>query len=110
MKRRLTKTELKQIERSESIVKRRHAIEAKIKEWSNKLVALESECPHYNSWYENKGSTGSWDRDDSFWRDYECEDCGKRWTTEQSIDMEKKYPHAVKGKRSTDGEWKEYTW
>ena len=109
MKRRLTKTDLKRIERSESIVKRRRAIEAKINEWSNKLVALEEECPHYNSWYENKGNSGGWDYEDSYWRDYECEDCGKRWTTDQDYETKKKYPHAVEGKK-VSGEWRESKW
>ena len=110
MKRLPTKTEVKRFKEAQAILKARLAIETKIDEWSNKLVALQRECPHYNSWYENKGSTGSWDRDDSFWRDYECEDCGKIWTTDQSREQEKKYPHAVKGKRSSDGEWEVYKW
>lgn len=95
------------MQQADDIAKRRRAIEAKINEWSNKLVALEDSCPHYHSWYENKGSTGSWDRDDHYWRDYECEDCGKRWTTDQSMEQERKYPHAVKGKKSGD-RWEVY--
>lgn len=104
MRARITKADLKKQAAADLTVKRRLAIEHKIGEWQERLEALRSGCPHYRSWYENKGSTGSWDRDDHFWRDYECEDCGKRWTTDQGIEQERKYPHAVKGRRS-GGRW-----
>jgi hypothetical protein len=110
MRKRLSKEDLKRLAKGDAIVKKRTAIEAKIKEWDYKLTQLQDLCPHYHSWYENKGSTGSWDRDDHFWRDYECEDCGKRWTTDQSYEQEEKYPYAVKGKRNSDGDWEEYKW
>lgn len=102
-----TKAEIKRMREADAIAKRRKAIKAKIREWSEKLTALEDSCPHYHSWYENKGSTGSWDRDDHYWRDYECEDCGKRWTTDQGIEQERKYPHAVKGRKNGD-RWEVY--
>lgn len=60
-----------------------------------KLTDLQESCPHFDSVYKNKGSTGSWDRDDSYWREYECFDCGKLWTTDQSRVSTEKYPHAV---------------
>lgn len=110
MRKRVTKEDLKKQTKADAIVKKRIAIETKQKEWDQKLDALQKSCPHYNSWYENKGSSGGWDRDDHYWRDYECEDCGKRWTTDQSYAQEKKYTHAVKGKRDYDGNWKEYSW
>lgn len=110
MRKRVTKEDIKRQSRADAIVRKRKAIEAKIKEWDRKLDALQESCPHYNSWYENQGSTGSWDRDDSFWRNYECEDCGKRWTTDQGIEQDRKYPHAEKGKRDGNGNWKEFTW
>jgi hypothetical protein len=110
MRKRVTKEDLKKQTAGDAIVKKRLAIEAKLKEYNKKLDDLQKSCPHYRSWYENKGSTGSWDRDDSFWRNYECEYCGKRWTTDQSYEQEKKYPHAVKGKRDGVGNWKEYSW
>lgn len=110
LKTRPTKKELELLTVSETVVRRRKAIEQKIQQWESKLEELQKTCLHYNSWYENKGSTGSWDRDDHYWRDYECEDCGKRWTTDQSYEQEKKYPYAVKGKRDSDGEWEVYKW
>jgi hypothetical protein len=110
MRKRVTKEDLKKQTAGDAIVKKRLAIEAKLKEYNKKLDDLQKSCPHYRSWYENKGSTGSWDRDDSFWRNYECEDCGRVWTTDQGIEQSKKYPHAIKGLRSYDGEWKEYKW
>lgn len=60
-----------------------------------KLSDLQESCPHYDSIYRNRASTGSWDRDDSYWREYECHDCGKCWTTDQSRTATEKYPHAV---------------
>lgn len=104
MRTRITKADLRKQAKADLTVKRRLAIEHRISEWQERLDALRDDCPHYRSWYENKGSTGSWDRDDHYWRDYECEDCGKRWTTDQSHEQEKKYPHAVKGTRS-GGRW-----
>lgn len=99
-----TKQDLARFEKADAIVKRRQAIENKIKQWDARLNELQKSCPHYHCYYEDKGSTGNWDRDDSFWRNYECMDCGRAWTTDQSYKQDKKYPHAVKGYRQ-DGEW-----
>lgn len=104
MARKPTKSEIKRLEIADGITKRRRAIEAKIGEWSDRLGALQDSCPHYHSWYENKGSTGSWDRDDHYWRDYECEDCGRIWTTDQGIEQDRKYSHSVKGTKRS-GTW-----
>lgn len=60
-----------------------------------KIHDLQESCPHYDSVYKNRGSTGSWDREDFFWREYDCLDCGKHWQTDQSIAQDKKYPYAV---------------
>lgn len=108
MKTRPTKKELQLLEVADNVTKRRQAIELKIQQWQTKLEEVQNTCPHYRCFYENKGSTGSWDRDDSFWRNYECLDCGKVWTTDQSIQQDRKYPHAVKGYKQND-EWHEET-
>lgn len=60
-----------------------------------KLDLIQKACPHYDSEYRNRGSTGSWDRDDSYWREYICNDCGLQWTTDQSYEMYAKYPYAI---------------
>jgi len=104
-----TKKELEILEKAEAVVRRRIAIENKIKQWTTSLEELQNSCLHYHSFYENKGSTGHWDRDDSFWRNYECLDCGKIWTTDQSSKQDKKYPHSVRGQKHGD-EWQEYKW
>lgn len=104
----ITKEDIKKQSKANSIVKKRISIENKIQYWNNKLKELYEFCPHYNSWYENCGSSGNWDRDESYWRHYECEDCGNRWNTDQSYEQEKKYPYSIKGKRSSNGEWEIY--
>jgi transposase-like protein len=66
-----------------------------IKKAYQKLEDIQKTCPHYDSEYRNHGSTGNWDRDDSYWRNYECHDCGKKWQTDQSYEQYEKYPYAV---------------
>lgn len=108
MFKRPTKKDIVRFEKADAIIKRRQAIEEKIEQWENRLSELQKSCPHYHSFYEDKGSSGHWDREDSYWRDYECMDCGKTWTTDQSYNQNKKYPHAVKGYKN-NGEWHEGT-
>jgi hypothetical protein len=33
---------------------------------------------------KNEGSSGNWDRDDSYWTSHRCEICDLRWSTDQS--------------------------
>lgn len=48
------------------------------------IEELRALCPHENLTYKLCGSTGHWDRsDDSYWIDWSCQDCGKKWTTDQ---------------------------
>lgn len=57
---------------------------------------LRIECPHRAPHYKYRGNTGSHDpSDDSYWIDWSCPDCGKRWTTGQSHAEVLKYPGAV---------------
>lgn len=79
----------------EKMKKKVAAAEKKIELAEKALEKIQKSCPHYDSVYRNKGSTGNWDRDDSFWREYECFDCGKKWTTDQSYNLYKIYPYAV---------------
>lgn len=44
---------------------------------------LQKTCPHTNATKKGNSSTGSWDRDDSYWWEFDCPDCGKRWTEPQ---------------------------
>lgn len=51
-------------------------LEARIKDIQNK-------CPHESIIKEHHGDTGNYDpRDDSYWTDFHCLDCDKRWTEE----------------------------
>lgn len=60
----------------------------------DKLYALRNSCPHYDSYYKNKGSTGGWDYADSYWREYECLDCGSKWRTDQDRKFDIEYPYS----------------
>ncbi len=41
--------------------------------------------------YKNKSDTGNWDNNDSYWADYHCLRCDKRWSDDQH-----KYPKGTK--------------
>lgn len=47
---------------------------------------LQEACPHPLLLREtaNKGNTGNWDRNDTYWTEHKCHMCDKRWTTSQS--------------------------
>jgi transposase-like protein len=64
--------------------------DAGIKKAYQKLHDLQETCPHYDSEYRNYGNG-----EDSYWRNYECHDCGKKWQTDQAYELYKKYPYAV---------------
>lgn len=49
---------------------------------------LQEKCQHATSVYSMHGSTGHWDRDDSYWYQHYCYDCTKRWTTEQKTSLQ----------------------
>jgi transposase-like protein len=84
----------KRLKFKEQIQKKITTAQKAIKKAYQKLEDLQAACPHYDSEYRNKGNTGSWDREDTFWRDYECHDCGKRWQTDQAYENYKIYPYA----------------
>lgn len=47
------------------------------------IRALQEQCNHKTSVYSCHGSTGNWDRDDSYWYMHYCYDCQKRWSIDQ---------------------------
>lgn len=49
----------------------------------NEIENLQKECQHEVSVFSAHGSSGHWDRDDSYWYEHYCYDCKKRWTTDQ---------------------------
>jgi transposase-like protein len=91
----IAKENLKKAGQVQAVLKKRIQIEKKIKEYEHRLEQLQKECPHHNLEYKNEGSTGSWDRDDSYWTNWFCPDCDKRWTTDQSYEIKQKYPQAI---------------
>jgi transposase-like protein len=70
-------------------------LEKEVAKAQKKLDDFRNKCSHPTLTYKNEGDTGSWDRNDSYWRVWKCHDCGKRWVTEQDYKTEKKYPHAI---------------
>lgn len=79
---------------SKQVIRRKEQINKKTDALNKAREKLQEECPHHNLRYKNSGSTGNYDRDDSYWRDWFCPDCEKRWTTSQSLESKKQYPHA----------------
>lgn len=87
--------------------------ELKLKQFLSKKIELEEiikaytfdldehlkTCDHPNLIYQDQGSSGDWDREDSYWTVWQCDTCGNRWTTKQDyhkvkVPMLKKYPWA----------------
>jgi transposase-like protein len=78
-------------------------LNAKIEKANKDLRAFQNKCPHINLTKKYAGSDGGWDYDPHYWTDWECHDCGKRWTTDQSYENDKKWPNAINITRmSTD--------
>lgn len=67
----------------------------KIAKAEKELEAFKKKCPHLTLTYKNEGSTGGWDRDDSYWRNWHCHDCGLHWTSQQTYESTRKYPHTL---------------
>jgi len=48
------------------------------------LSEIQETCPHINLTKTSHGSTGNYDpTQDSYWYEFICHDCGKRWSEEQ---------------------------
>lgn len=95
MKKLTAKETYKRLLFKEQMEKKVKTAKAAIKRAETKLAELRLSCPHYHSEYRNRGSGDGWDYEASYWREYVCDDCGDRWTTDQSPEMDKKYPYAV---------------
>ena len=85
---------------AQSIVRKRLKLESKIAEYNEKIKELENSCMHHNLRYRYDGTSGGWDSQGSYWVDWYCPDCDKKWSTSQDIDLInntiKKYPTAKK--------------
>lgn len=91
----IAKENVKKAEEVEIILKKRKQIEKKYAEYNQKLIQLQLECPHHNLEYKYRGNSGGWDYEDSYWTEWYCPDCNKKWTTDQSYASKNKYPHAI---------------
>lgn len=49
------------------------------------LTNLQSKCKHKKATKIHKSDTGNWcPQDDCYWTEFDCPECGKRWTEEGS--------------------------
>lgn len=66
-------------------VRRRYfTIERNQIKWDGAERALQETCAHPNATKKYGGDTGNWDRSqDSYWIDFSCPDCRKRWREDQ---------------------------
>lgn len=66
------------------IQRKRKSIYNKQVKLSEELYELQTLCTHTNVTKKYGGNTGNYDPSaDSYWIDWNCLDCGKRWTTDQ---------------------------
>jgi len=88
------------INRTEEKIRKKVAIlRDKIKLHNKKLEDFQNnDCPHPNLTYTAKGSTGNWDRENTYWYEWCCDCCGKRWITnqdEEGKETRSRFPHAT---------------
>ena len=64
---------------------RRDAVENEMAKLRAELEQIQEDCPHPLIARDavNEGSTGNWDRQDSYWTRHHCKLCDRRWSTGQ---------------------------
>jgi len=67
----------------EVIQTKRNQLESQIHALGLELAGVILECPHPAASKKYNGDGGSYYDPPSYWLDWECPDCGKRWTTDQ---------------------------
>ena len=66
------------------VKRKRITIQNKMIKLNEHLAELQILCQHPNVEKTYKGNTGNYDPSaDSYWIDWRCPDCDKRWTTDQ---------------------------
>ena len=66
------------------IARRRKTIVKNQWKWDTAEAELQKICSHVNASKKYCSDTGNWDRNsDSYWIDYSCPDCGKKWSVDQ---------------------------
>ena len=67
-----------------TVAQRRAHISVNLAFWDGALRELQDECEHTFATREPHASTGHYDPScDTWWYDFDCEDCGKRWRESQ---------------------------
>jgi len=79
-------TKLKEAEAAlewQGLIARTYAdLQSQLTRLYNAVTKLQTDCTHPNAVETPKSDTGNWCRgDDSYWYEYECPDCHKRWIT-----------------------------
>lgn len=73
-----------------------HKIKRQIYELNVQLRAHQDKCKHLRATYVNRANTGNYDPSaDSYWTDWSCPTCLKKWNTAQNED---RYGNARKPK------------
>jgi hypothetical protein len=66
------------------IRRRKQTIEKHQWKWDTAENELQQICQHPNVEKKYRGDTGNYDRTaDSYWIDFKCPDCGKKWWESQ---------------------------
>ena len=59
------------------------ALQAQIKEASDRINVLRSKCKHKKAVKTYGSNTGNYDpSNDGYWTEYSCPECGRYWTEE----------------------------
>jgi len=73
-----------QAQKPGQIRRRRTTLTKKIETAQEQIRQLQASCPHPDVQKKYGSNTGNYDPSaDSYWIDWNCPDCGKRWTTDQ---------------------------
>jgi hypothetical protein len=81
------------------VCRKRVALERQQAKVSEALALLRITCQHPTPTFQYKGSSGNYDpSDNSYWMEWHCPDCGKKWTTDKSREERLRYPGAVETK------------
>ena len=72
--------------RQRQIVKMHTEIRSRIKAAQRDLDQLQATCQHPSATKKHRSNTGNYDPStDSYWTDFACPDCEKRWSKEGSL-------------------------
>lgn len=55
-------------------------LKSEITKAANRIIDIQNQCEHPNVEKKYRSDTGNWcKRDDAYWIDHACPDCGKHW-------------------------------